>query len=173
MLKNRTYNFIASLHWKANTFKKWKLKFLAALGVAYHTKKYDFVENWQNKAISTDFTYAFRMGLYYTVWGNSQLDSRINLNYLHYSNGHIQWPNNGINTIALGLNITYNGLHKTTIPTEKVSPNKDIKKVNNLSFPCKPELENMLYIVFTTTEETYIHWISCMVKYITKYIKLV
>lgn len=136
--------------------KNEKLKFLAALGVAYHTKKYDFVENWQNKAISTDFTYAFRMGLYYTVWGNSQLDSRINLNYLHYSNGHIQWPNNGINTIALGLNITYNGLHKTTIPTEKVSPNKDIKKSKQSFFSLQTGIgEHALYRFYNYRRNVY------------------
>jgi hypothetical protein len=136
--------------------KNEKLKLLAALGVAYHTKKYDFVENWQNKAISTDFTYAFRMGLYYTIWGNSQLDSRINLNYLHYSNGHIQWPNNGINTLALGLNVTYNGLNKNTISTEKEISNKDIKKVKNSFFSLQTGIgEHALYRFYNYRRSVY------------------
>ena len=108
--------------------KNEKLKLLSAIGIAYHTKKYDFNENWQNKAISTDFTYAFRLGLYYNIFQKNNFQSRINLNYLHYSNGHIQWPNNGINTLALGLNITYDGFNKNENPIEKVVSKKDIQK---------------------------------------------
>ena len=113
--------------------KNEKLKLLTAIGVAYHTQKYDFNENWQNKAISTDFTYAFRLGVYYDIFQKSNFQSRLNINYLHYSNGHIEWPNNGINTLALGLNISYDGFNKTENPIEKVLSKKDIKK-NTQSF---------------------------------------
>lgn len=108
--------------------KNEKLKLLSAIGIAYHSKKYDFNENWQNKAISTDFTYAFRLGLYYNILQKNNFQSRININYLHYSNGHIQWPNNGINTLALGLNITYDGFNKDSNSIEKVVSKKDIQK---------------------------------------------
>ena len=113
--------------------KNEKLKLLSGIGIAYHTKK-NTIENWQNKAISTDLTWAYRLGVYYNIWSNSQFDSRINLNYLHYSNGHIQWPNNGINTLALGLNFTYNGFNKTENPIEKVILKKDIKKEKQTFF---------------------------------------
>jgi hypothetical protein len=103
--------------------KNGKLKLLTALGVSYHTKKHTG-ENWQNKAISTDFTWAYRLGVYYNIWSNSNFDSRVNLNYLHYSNGHIQWPNNGINTFAVGLNVNYKGLNKNTKLTEKTISKK-------------------------------------------------
>ncbi len=63
--------------------KNQKLKLVTALGVAYHTKKYDFVENWENKAISTDFTYAFRLGFYYDIFQKSNFQTRLNLNYVH------------------------------------------------------------------------------------------
>lgn len=109
-------------------FKNEKLKLLAALGIAYHTKKYDFEENWENKAISTDFTYAFRLGLYYDLFSKNNLETRINLNYLHYSNGHIQWPNNGINTLAIGLNINYKGLTKKGNQPEKEIHKETVQK---------------------------------------------
>lgn len=111
--------------------KNEKLKLLTALGVAYHTNKYHPIENWENRAISTDFTYAFRFGLYYDIFQKNNLQTRINLNYLHYSNGHIQWPNNGINTLALGLNITYSGSNQN--PIDKTISSKEIQK-NKQSF---------------------------------------
>lgn len=126
--------------------KNEKLKLLTAIGLAYHTKKYDFNENWQNKAISTDFTYAFRLGVYYDIFQKNNLQSRLNINYLHYSNGHIQWPNNGINTLALGLNISYDGFNKDTNAIEKVLSKKDIKKDKQSFFSIQTGIgEHALY----------------------------
>lgn len=126
--------------------KNEKLKLLTAIGIAYHTKKYDFNENWQNKAISTDFTYAFRLGVYYDIFQKNNFQSRLNINYLHYSNGHIQWPNNGINTLALGLNISYDGFNKTTNPIEKTLSKKDIKKDKQSFFSVQTGIgEHALY----------------------------
>ena len=137
-------------------FKNEKLKLLTAIGIAYHTKKYDFVENWQNKAISTDFTYAFRLGLYYDFFQKSDFHTRVNLNYLHYSNGHIEWPNNGINTIALGLNITYDGFNKNTNPVEKnVSP-KEIQKSKQSFFSVQTGIgEHALYRFYNFRRNVY------------------
>lgn len=126
--------------------KNEKLKLLTAIGVAYHTKKYDFNENWQNKAISTDFTYAFRLGVYYDIFQKNNFQSRLNINYLHYSNGHIQWPNNGINTLALGLNISYDGFNKTENLIEKTLSKKDIKKDKQSFFSVQTGIgEHALY----------------------------
>lgn len=137
-------------------FKNEKLKLLTALGVAYHTKKYDLEDNWENKAISTDFTYAFRLGLYYSIWSNSQLDSRINLNYLHYSNGHIQWPNNGINTIALGLNISYSGINKNQNTTDQTISKRDIQKDKKTFFSVQTGIgEHALYRFYNFRRNVY------------------
>lgn len=126
--------------------KNEKLKLLTAIGVAYHTKKYDFNDNWQNKAISTDFTYAFRLGVYYDIFQKNNFQSRLNINYLHYSNGHIQWPNNGINTLALGLNISYDGFNKDNNSIEKIVSKKDIKKDKQSFFSIQTGIgEHALY----------------------------
>ena len=135
--------------------KNEKLKLLSGIGIAYHTEKYT-LENWQNKAISTDVTWAYRLGVYYSIWSNSQLDSRINLNYLHYSNGHIQWPNNGINTLALGLNMTYNGFKATQNPNEKVISKKDIKKDKQTFFSVQTGIgQHALYRFYNFRRNVY------------------
>ena len=136
--------------------KNEKLKLLAALGVAYHTKKYDFYENWQNKAISTDFTYAFRLGLYYDIFSKNNFQTRINLNYLHYSNGHIQWPNNGINTLAVGLNLNYTRFKKDTNLPEKEVRKEDIKKDKKTFFSVQTGIgEHALYRFYNFRRNVY------------------
>ncbi len=136
--------------------KNEKLKLLTALGVAYHTKKYDFVENWKNKAISTDFTYAFRLGLYYDIFQKNNFHSRLNINYLHYSNGHIQWPNNGINTLALGLNITYDRFNKDTNSIDKTFSPKVIQKNKQSFFSVQTGIgEHALYRFYNFRRNVY------------------
>ncbi|SEP55261.1 acyloxyacyl hydrolase [Flavobacterium urocaniciphilum] len=136
--------------------KNQKLKLITALGVAYHTKKYDFVENWENKAISTDFTYAFRLGFYYDIFQKSNFQTRLNLNYLHYSNGHIQWPNNGINTLALGLNLSYSGLNKNANPIDKTVTPKEIEKSKQSFFSIQTGIgEHALYRFYNYRRNVY------------------
>lgn len=136
--------------------KNEKLKLLTALGIAYHTNKYHPTENWENKAISSDFTYAFRLGFYYDIFQKNNLQTRLNLNYLHYSNGHIQWPNNGINTLALGLNITYNGLDKNQNPIAKTASSKDIQKSKQSFFSVQTGIgEHALYRFYNFRRNVY------------------
>lgn len=136
--------------------KNERLKLLTALGVAYHTNKYDFVENWENKAISTDFTYAFRFGLYYDIFQANNFQTRANVNYLHYSNGHIQWPNNGINTLAFGLNFSYSGFDKNDNPIDKTVTNQDIQKSKQSFFSVQTGIgEHALYRFYNYRRNVY------------------
>lgn len=133
-----------------------KLKLVTALGVAYHTKKYDVIENWENKAISTDFTYAFRLGFYYDIFQKSNFQTRLNLNYLHYSNGHIQWPNNGINTLAFGLNLSYSGLNNNVNPIDKTVTPKEIEKSKHSFFSIQTGIgEHALYRFYNYRRNVY------------------
>ena len=135
--------------------KNEKLKLLSGIGIAYHTEKHT-VENWQNKAISTDLTYAFRLGLYYDIFQKNNFQSRLNINYLHYSNGHIQWPNNGINTLALGLNFTYDGFNKNTYPVEKTVFPKEIQKSKQSFFSVQTGIgEHALYRFYNFRRNVY------------------
>ncbi|MCO6175948.1 acyloxyacyl hydrolase [Flavobacterium sp. NRK F10] len=101
-------------------FLKSKIKGLAlntAMGVSYFDKTYDNGANWTNKAVSTHFTWSYRMFLYYSLFSNSNLKTRLSLGYTHHSNGHVKWPNNGLNTFLLGLNFKFQ--------KEKVNLEKD------------------------------------------------
>lgn len=136
--------------------KNGKLKLLTALGVAYHTNKYHPEENWENKAISTDFTYAFRFGLYYDIFQTNNLQTRANVNYLHYSNGHIEWPNNGINTLAFGLNITYNGWKTNQTPIDKTVTSPNIQKSKQSFFSIQTGIgEHALYRFYNYRRNVY------------------
>lgn len=103
------------------------LKLNTALGFSYFNKKYDAVDNWTNKAVSTDFTWAYRLFLYYSIFDNSLLETRASLVYTHHSNGHIRWPNHGLNTFLIGLNFKLNS-NKTLEETKSNSFSIDHQK---------------------------------------------
>lgn len=88
--------------------KNKRLALKSAIGASYFNKKFDASYNWENKAISTDFTWAFRLGFNYKIYTFQNVNTRFNISYLHHSNGHIQWPNNGLNTLILGINAQLN-----------------------------------------------------------------
>lgn len=102
-----------------------------AIGVSYFTKKYDVADNWQNKGISTDATWAFRMFLYYKLFTGSTFNTRLSTGYTHKSNGHTKWPNNGLNTFLIGLNLEFNNQNALSISAEE-KPER-AKRVNYFS----------------------------------------
>lgn len=103
-----------------------------AIGFSYFDKKYDENDNWQNKGISTDFTWAFRMFLHYRLFSNSVFNTRLSAGYTHKSNGHTQWPNNGLNSFLLGLNLEFQNPTITEISPETKS--EKAKRINYFSF---------------------------------------
>ena len=56
-----------------------RLSLNTAIGASYFNKNYDDGKNWQNKAISTDFTWAYRMFLNYSIFSNTYLDTRASI----------------------------------------------------------------------------------------------
>ena len=110
-----------------------KLRLNSAMGVSYFNKIYSESENWQNKAISTHFTWSYRMFLYYDLFTNSNIKTRASLGYTHHSNGHLKWPNNGLNTFLIGLNFKIQKLEKTTNTNEGIDQ-ENIKSKSFYSF---------------------------------------
>ena len=92
-----------------------QLSWQTGIGIAAFNKKYHVAENWENKAVSTDFTWSFRTFLYYGLLNKSTFSTRLSLGYTHKSNGHTQWPNNGLNSFLAGLNFQFSGTEKDTI----------------------------------------------------------
>lgn len=80
------------------------LKF--SLGLSYFTDFYDSVDNPENKAVGSHFTWGFQAFLYKS-WDIDQA-LRINLGagYLHESNGHVQLPNAGLNMAMFSISAT-------------------------------------------------------------------
>ena len=71
------------------------------LGASYFNRTYDEIENPNNKAISTSFTWAFRSNLYYSLFENEDYNFKLGVGYFHNSNGHLRLPNQGLNTFLV------------------------------------------------------------------------
>lgn len=78
-----------------------------ATGMSYFTEEYNLISNPNNRAISTDFTWAFKLFLYYDLLKMNALKWRLGVGYVHNSNGHTSLPNQGVNSflISLGLDV--------------------------------------------------------------------
>ena len=125
-----------------------------AIGASYFDKNFDDGRNWQNKAISTDFTWAYRLFLYYSVFSNKYVNTRASLGYSHHSNGHVKWPNQGLNTFSLGLNFKFNN-HKNAIDSSsnetKYTPVKFFHAKVGIGQQSIYRLENDTKEVFSTS----------------------
>lgn len=82
-------------------FKSEKFTVLSGLGMSYFTEKYHPEKNLQNKAITTDLCWAFKMILNYKFYDSGNIDWRAGLGYSHHSNGHTKLMNNGFNSFLL------------------------------------------------------------------------
>ncbi len=78
------------------------------LGASYFNTIYDEVDNPNNKAISTSFTWAFRSNLYYSMFQNQDYNFKLGIGYFHNSNGHLRLPNQGLNTFLLSAYSQFN-----------------------------------------------------------------
>lgn len=102
------------------------------LGASYFTKKFDVLNNFDNRAVSTDFTWSFRAFTYYTFLKTAKLQLRAGAGIFHHSNGHTRLPNNGYNSFLISI--------ATQIKSPSLS--KDSLKYN------KPERTRYNYFLF-------------------------
>jgi hypothetical protein len=86
-----------------NAFKREKLKLLVGTGASYFTKKLNSETNPNNKAITTDIVWSFRLFMYYNFLKTKKIDWRIGAGYFHHSNGHTRLPNQGLNSFLVSL----------------------------------------------------------------------
>lgn len=93
-------------------FRQKRLKVLAGMGASYFTKKFDPEENPNNRAVTTDLSWAFRLNIYYRFWAIKNLDWRIGLGYSHHSNGHTKLFNQGYNSFLVNLSTNIKNLSK-------------------------------------------------------------
>jgi hypothetical protein len=108
-----SYAVIPAIEIPISPSKIKNLSFQTAIGAAYFTKKYDENSNWENKEVSTNFTWVYRFSLNYNIRVNQLFSTNLSIGYNHFSNGHVKWPNDGLNVVNAGLNIKYNPIPKT------------------------------------------------------------
>jgi Lipid A 3-O-deacylase (PagL) len=97
------YIAINTSHRLKNT---WYLKI--GLGASYFTKRFDSVSNPLNSAISSNFTWAFKLFAYRTILVNKTMNLSICGGYCHSSDGHTELPNLGLNSALVGLSAQFN-----------------------------------------------------------------
>ncbi len=86
-----------------NAFRSKRFKLLTGMGISYFSKKFNAEKNPNNMAVTTDFTWAYRMYLYYQFVSTPTIDWRVGLGYSHHSNGHTRLLNQGYNSFLLSL----------------------------------------------------------------------
>jgi hypothetical protein len=86
---------------------KIRITFGVGVGVAYLTKKFDRIENYQNLTIGSHFNAAVNFQLKTTLRLNSQLSASAGISMMHVSNGTIKTPNYGLNMPALFAGLEY------------------------------------------------------------------
>lgn len=108
-------------------FQKWSSRYnlKVGLGASYFPTIYDEIENPDNKAISTHFTWAFRSNLYYELMRSENYKVKLGLGYFHNSNGHTRLPNNGLNTFLFSLYSELNFNKKQEFVTDDNDGNHD------------------------------------------------
>ncbi len=106
-------------------FKKWsnRTNLKIGLGASYFNVIYDEVDNINNKAISTHFTWAFRSNLYYNLLDKKDYNLKLGLGYFHNSNGHTRLPNIGLNTFLVSVysEFKYNKNFKSDLKTDTIN----------------------------------------------------
>lgn len=119
------YSIIPYIDFKV--MQKWSSRYdlKIGLGASYFPTIYDEIENPNNKAISTHFTWAFRSNLYYELVRSENYKVKLGLGYFHNSNGHTRLPNNGLNTFLFSVNSQFNFSKKEIVVTENSNRSSD------------------------------------------------
>lgn len=97
-----------------NGFKKERFKVQIGTGISYFNKKYDLINNFYNRATSTDLTWSFRLFTYYNLFPSEKVDWRIGAGYTHHSNGHTRLPNQGYNSFLFSVSADIKSISNNT-----------------------------------------------------------
>ena len=85
-------------------------------GMSLFTKKYDPETNPNNRAVSTDINWSFRLFMHYRFLSSETIDWRLGLGYFHHSNGHTKLPNQGYNSFLMSVSADIK--NRSTAPSE-------------------------------------------------------
>ena len=133
--------------------KRWRLK--SGLGLSYLSEQFDSITNPLNRAVSTDFKWAFRSLIYYDISKRKKTTWRAGIGYTHHSNGHTRLPNQGLNSFVATVEAEFmsNRALELLAPQEVDSTRKKTKeRYWNLRFGLG---QNVLSEVFNDKKEVY------------------
>lgn len=121
-----TFSVVPYMDFKV--MQKWSSRYnlKVGLGASYFPIIYDEIENPNNKAISTHFTWAFRSNLYYKLLQSENYKVKLGLGYFHNSNGHTRLPNNGLNTFLFSVysELNFNKKEVTVVEESNITHDK-------------------------------------------------
>lgn len=152
------YSVTAIPYVEFDIFRKEKkdLHLAVGLGASYFNTSFDSITNLYNRAISTKFTWAFKMFVYYDVFKTDKVDWRLGGGYIHNSNGHTRLPNQGFNSFVISASamIKYNTKRAISIQDSVIKPN--FKRTTQNYFSIRAGLgQNVLSEVFNDRKEVY------------------
>ena len=90
-------------------------------GVGISTRPYDMETNAENELIGSKVSVFFGLGVYGAWNVTKNLQVGIDAGFRHYSNGKLDQPNIGINTVDVGLRATY-----------RIEPDTVVRRVYNV-----------------------------------------
>ncbi|MFY7810115.1 MAG: acyloxyacyl hydrolase [Flavobacterium sp.] len=132
---------------------KRNLNMQLALGISYFTVLHDTETNWYNRAISTRYNWAFRKFIYYNLYHSNSFSHQLGLGFIHHSNGHVNWPNQGLNTFVFAYNVQFQKQSKFIDTPKKLDQsNKNLfySIRSGLGFRALSRFENKQEKVYTT-----------------------
>ncbi len=77
------------------------------LGASYFTKFFNRYDNPDNKSIGSSFTWSFQLMINHTLFLTRHFSLNLGAGYFHYSNGHTQLPNLGLNSVLVSLSAKF------------------------------------------------------------------
>lgn len=109
--------------------KKSKLTYRIGAGAGYVEKRFDLYTNNQNNLISSRFNYVLAGSLFYSYRFTRQLSINTGIDLIHFSNGSLKRPNQGINIPNFMVGLQYH-FAESKLPEIKPSiPESDKKWV--------------------------------------------
>jgi hypothetical protein len=99
--ENLGYALTAMPFIEFNAMHSNRLKLQIGTGPSYFTTKYDSISNPNNKAVTTQITWSFKLFGLYQFSFDKTVNWRLGLGYFHHSNGHTRLPNHGFNSFLL------------------------------------------------------------------------
>lgn len=123
------------------------------LGASYFTKQFDTASNPLNQAVSTNFTWTFKLFFHYKMFESKTIQWRLGGGYLHHSNGHTRLPNNGFNSLVGSVSAII-GTNEQVV-SEQRSPNNFEKSEAYYFSPRIGIGSNVLSLIYNDKKEVY------------------